>query len=160
MRGRKPLPTDVKLWRGNPGRRPLNVNEPKHATLDGAVPDELSTDDKARAEWLRIVETLSHGHVTIVDRATLVGYCVKFSQWQRLEAEAARHPFIVKAPSGYPIQNPAWGMANTAYKLMLKSAAELGITPSSRSRIAVTPKADDAADEFTKYQRRRLRAVK
>ena len=27
--GRKPLPTKIKLLRGNPGRRPLNENEPE-----------------------------------------------------------------------------------------------------------------------------------
>jgi hypothetical protein len=29
MRGRKPVPTQVKLLRGNPGKRPLNEGEPQ-----------------------------------------------------------------------------------------------------------------------------------
>ena len=161
MRGRKPHPTEVKLLRGNPGRRPLNLNEPKHETIDTAVPAEL-TDPLAQSEWSRIIATLSRGHVTTVDRSTLIGYCVKWAQWQTLEAAAALEPALVHTPSGYPIPNPLLGMANTAFKLMLKSAAELGITPSSRTRIVVAPKTDDptAADEFTQFQRRRLTLAK
>lgn len=162
MRGRKPHPTDVKLLRNNPGRRPLNLNEPKHTTIDPAVPEEL-TSEVARTEWTRVVETLGQGHVTTVDRATLMGYCQKYGQWLALEAEAAKHPFIIKSPSGYPIPNPALGMANVAFKLVLKAAAELGITPSSRTRIVVAPLKPGegpAADEFTQYQRRRLALAK
>lgn len=156
MRGRKPLPTEVKRLRGNPGHYPLNENEPKHADLEHDVPEEL-TDPKARKEWERVVSTLSNGHVTIVDRATLIGYCEKYAQWRTLEAEASRHPMLIKSPNGFPVPNPALGMANTAYKLMLKSAVELGITPSSRSRIVVAPRTDaNATDEFTRYQRKRL----
>ena len=96
--------------------------------------------------------------MTVVDRAVLIAYCEKFAQWRALEAAAAGQDFIIKAPSGYPIPNPAIGMANRALALMLKTAAELGITPSSRSRIAVQPGAADPAiapDEFTKYQQQR-----
>lgn len=135
MRGRKPQPTALKLLRGNPGKRPLNPAEPKHAPLPTDVPPEL-TDPIARGEWTRIAAILiSHGQVTTVDRAVLAGYCMKYAQWVALEAEAARHPFLVRAPSGYPIPNPALGMANRAFGLMLQAATELGITPSSRSRV-------------------------
>ena len=135
MKGRKPKPTALKLLQGNPGRRAVNTAEPKHGALDAAVPVEL-VDAAARAEWSRVATVLAaHGHVTTVDRATLLGYCLKYAQWQALEREAAAHPFIVKSPSGYPLPNLALGMANKAFALVLKAAAELGITPSSRSRV-------------------------
>ena len=145
MRGRKPQPTVLKVLRGNPGRRALNPAEPQHAPLEATVPAEL-TDPLAQAEWTRVAAMLiDRGQVTSVDRAVLAGYCLKYAQWQALEREAAGHPFIVRSPSGYPIPNPALGMANKVFGLMLKAAAELGITPSSRSRVvgtrpsAVTP---------------------
>jgi P27 family predicted phage terminase small subunit len=78
------------------------------------------------------------GQVTIVDRSILMGYCQKYAQWQKLEAEAAKRPAIVASPNGYPIPNPYAGMANKAFGLMLKAASELGITPSSRSRVKIT----------------------
>lgn len=146
MRGRKPQPTALKVLRGNPGRRKLNPAEPQHGALETDLPADL-TDPIAQAEWTRVAALLSaRGQVTTVDRAVLVGYCLKYAQWQALEREAARHPFIVKSPSGYPIPNPALGMANKVFGLMLKAAAELGITPSSRSRVSVTPAAPDAPE--------------
>lgn len=137
MRGRKPQPTSLKVIRGNPGRRPLNESEPDHPAIESDCPDDL-VDPVARAEWDRVTPQLIQcGQVTTMDRATLIGYCLKYAQWKALEAEARNHPFIVKSPNGYPIPNPALGMANKVFSLMLKAAAELGITPSSRSRVSV-----------------------
>lgn len=136
MRGRKPQPTALKVLRGNPGRRPLNAAEPVHDPLPTDCPDDL-VDPVARAEWTRIAPMLiTRGQVTSVDRSTLIGYCFKYAQWKALEDDARKHPFIVKSPNGYPLPNPALGMANKVFGLMLKAAAELGITPSARSRVA------------------------
>lgn len=145
MKGRKPQPTALRVLRGNPGRRQINASEPIHEPLSTACPDDLA-DPVARAEWDRIAPLLViRGQVTTVDRGTLMGYCLKYAQWQALEAEARKHPFIVRSPSNYPIPNPAIGMANKAFGLMLKAAAELGITPSARSRVSVQPLAQTSS---------------
>ena len=139
--GRRPHPTALKILRGNPGKRRLNPAEPTHPALAVACPAAL-VDALAREEWERIAPGLiQQGQVTTVDRATLMGYCVKYAQWQALETEARQHPTIVRAPSGYPIANPLLGMANRALHLMLKTAMELGITPSARSRVVAAPPA-------------------
>jgi P27 family predicted phage terminase small subunit len=144
-RGPKRQPTVLRLLRGNPGKRRINHEEPKPGPLAGDCPEVL-TDPAARAEWARVAPGLIRsGQVTNVDRATLIGYCHKWAQWQALEQEAARHPFLVKAPSGYPIPNPAISMANKAFGLMLKAAAELGMTPAGRSRVSVVPTATPAS---------------
>ena len=163
MRGRKPHPTELKFLRGNPGRRPLNHREPKHPAIDGDdIPGALLADNDiargALAEWKRIVDTLSRGHVATVDRPTLMAYCLKVGQWQALEAEASAAKFIVHAPSGYPMPNPLIAMANRALALMLRAAAELGLTPSSRSRVVLAPHEEPkggAVDDFTAFQRKR-----
>lgn len=137
MRGRKPKPTALKLLRGNPGKHRLNLHEPQHDPLDPAIPPDV-VDPVAQAEWTRVARLLiDRGQVTTVDRTVLTGYCVKYAQWLALEREAAAHPFIVRSPSGYPIPNPALGMANKVFSLLLKTAAELGITPSARARVHV-----------------------
>jgi P27 family predicted phage terminase small subunit len=103
--------------------------------MEADLPAEL-TDPVAQAEWTRIATMLiDSGQVTRADKAVLVGYCSKYAQWQALEKEAATHPFIVRSPNGYPLPNPALCMANKVFGLLLKAAAELGITPSSRSRV-------------------------
>lgn len=141
------MPTALKILRGNPGKRPVNSAEPTHPTLDLAVPPEL-VDPKAQAEWSRVAAMLAaRGQVTTVDRAVLIGYCLKYAQWHALELEAAKHPFIVRSPSGYPMPNPALGMANKAFALLLKAAAELGITPSSRSRVHAQLESPPAAPQ-------------
>lgn len=135
MRGAKPQPTALKVLRGNPGKRPLNQDEPQYDPLDVTCPADL-VDPVAQKEWARVAPLLiQRRQVTVVDRTTLVGYCLKYAQWRALEDEARKHPFVVRSPQGYPIPNPAIGMANKVFGLMLKAAAELGITPSSRSRV-------------------------
>jgi P27 family predicted phage terminase small subunit len=143
----------------------VNAREPKHATIDPTLPPELEAREPeapwlplARGEWLRIVETLGHGHVTTVDRGTLIAYCLKYGQWITYERAAGLEEAIIAGKTGYLMPNPRIALANRAYTAMLKAAVELGITPSSRSRIVAAPsKADPAIapDEFTKFQRRR-----
>ena len=158
MRGRRPKPTALKILTNNPGRRPLNDREPSHATIAPSVPAALRSDRGAAAEWRRVIGTLGKGHVTEVDRAILIAYCLKYAQWQRLELEARKVPAVVTAPSGYPIMSPRQAAADRALGLMLRAAVELGITPSARARIVLAPydRPENELDEFTAYQRRRL----
>lgn len=164
MRGRKPDPTAIKLLRNNPGRRPLNHNEPKHAPVDRAVPAVLLADNAvaraALAEWNRVIDTLSQGHVATVDRPTLVAYCFKVGQYETFEALAAAAEPTIAAPSGYPIVNPLIALANKAFAAMIRAAAELGLTPSSRTRVSAAPFEEPKGkgapvDEFTAFQRKR-----
>ena len=135
-RGRKPQPTKLRILRGNPGRRTINRDEPTPGALEPTAPAELR-DRAARAEWTRLApELFPSGHVTIVDRGALIGYCLKYAQWLKAERAAARKPLILTTAKGYPIPNPALGLANKLFALVLKASAELGITPSSRSRVA------------------------
>lgn len=144
MRGRKPQPTALRVLRGNPGRRAYNEAEPQHAPFDASdVPPELTAAGAAAvAEWQRIAPGLAvRGHVTTVDRGVLVAYCVKYAQWVDIEAEARRHPLIVKGSANTPIANPAIGLANRTLDLVIRAAAELGITPTARARIVAVPPA-------------------
>jgi P27 family predicted phage terminase small subunit len=160
MRGRKPQAAEIAQGKNNPGRRPLNVAAPKHPTIDPAIPDELR-DARARDEWRRLVGALAAGHVTTVDRATLIGYCQKYAQWQTLEARLVEEGLVLVASrSKVSMPNPVLGMAHKAFVLVVKAAAELGITPSTRARIVVTPQPEGAVDEFASHQRRRLTLAK
>lgn len=153
MRGRKPKPTAEKLLHNNPGHRPLNENEPKHPSLNpDDIPEQIQNNPSARQRWEEIAPTLvERGHVTVVDRDTLIGYCVKYAQWRRLEDLSFGKPEVIAAPSGYPMPNPLISMANKAFVLMLKAAAELGITPSSRTRV-VADRTERGGDSFARGQ--------
>lgn len=140
MKGRKPTPTTLKLLRGNPGRREINTDEPAPPPLSAEpVPHELK-DAHALGEWRRIAPGLiACGQVTMADRTLLVAYCLKYGQWLRLEEEALRHPLIVKGAAGNPISNPAVRLANQTLDLVIRAAAELGITPTARTRVMKAP---------------------
>jgi len=155
MRGRKPQPLEVALRRNNPGRRPLNLRAPTHPTIDPAVPLELR-DALARAEWTRIVEGLGAGHCTTMDRALLIGYCTQYAQWQRLEATLADEtPILTATRAKVRMVNPAFTLAQKTYALMMKTASELGLSPTARTRVVARPIETPAADEFSAYQRKR-----
>ena len=54
MRGRKPVPTALKILRGNPGKRAINREEPAPGSLPSEPPEEL-LDDVCRGEWARVI---------------------------------------------------------------------------------------------------------
>jgi P27 family predicted phage terminase small subunit len=149
MAGRRPTPTSLKLLNGNPGKRSLNKHEPKFSGIP-SCPKHL--DKAARTEWKRVASELTAtGLLTTVDRAALAAYCAAWSRWTDAEINIQKFGTVIKSPkSGFPIQNPYVGVANTALDQMRKFAVEFGMTPSSRSRISVTDgsKSDDPFTEF------------
>lgn len=136
--GRPPKPTVLKLLAGNPGKRPINEREPQPRELSPIVPRELS-DDVARAEWRRTVApAIRIGQISAADRALAIGYCELWATWRSQLAAAILRPHVVAVGKhNHPIPNPARVMANKTYLLLLKTASELGFSPSSRSRVTV-----------------------
>lgn len=152
MRGRKPKPTALKVVTGNPGRRPLNPHEPEAPTGLPECPGHLS--NAAREEWERIAETLHRmGLLSEIDRAALAAYCAAWGRWVEAEENLARTPALIKTPSGHVRQSPWIGIANRQLEIMAKFMAELGLTPSARSRVtagapAVPPPASNTASKY------------
>ena len=127
MRGRKPTPKRAE--------KPVDGIKP---------PPELSDD--ARREWRRVTAKLcAKGIVTELDRGLLAAYCQAYGRWAQAERAlgkmAALDPttggLMVKTKSGNAIQNPLVGTANKAMSDIARfAAAELGMTPSARTRVA------------------------
>jgi P27 family predicted phage terminase small subunit len=146
MAGRRPTPTATKLLNGNPGHRALNKSEPKF-TGTPTCPKHL--DKEAKTEWKRVsAELIAAGLLTTVDRAALAAYCSAWSRWLNAELSIQKFGTVIKSPkSGFPIQNPFVGVANTALEQMRRWAVEFGMTPSSRSRISTTPSGGNGGNE-------------
>ena len=148
-RGRKPKPTAAKIAAGNPGKRAINKAEPKPPTTAPPCPEHLG--EVARREWLRMVGHLEPlGLLTTIDGDALALYCTAYERWADAEQQLRKTGVIVKAPSGFPIQNPYLAIANKAMQQMQKLLVEFGCTPSSRSRISVEQQNKDALDDFLK----------
>ena len=151
MRGRKPKPTALKLIEGNPGKRPINGHEPKPPASKPTCPAHLSPT--AKAEWKRLAEALHRiGLLTQADRTALAAYCQAYGKWVEAEKKLAETPTLLKMPSGYIQVSPWVTISNKQMELMAKYMVELGLTPSSRSRMAGLPDGqlsrDDPAWEF------------
>ena len=69
MRGRKPTPTHLKLVKGNPGKRPMNANEPV-AVGDLFYPPDWFNDEQ-KEEWAYAIQHAPLGMLKKIERATL-----------------------------------------------------------------------------------------
>src|SRR5882757_7810709 len=83
--GPPPTPTNLKLLRGNPGKRKLSTNEPDPPPAIPTCPSHL--DKVAKREWRRISKELFEmGIISKLDRAALGAYCDAYGRW----AESAK----------------------------------------------------------------------
>lgn len=154
MRGRKPKSTSQRKLDGNPGKRPLNENEPHHdppADSFDTPPAELVDAPIAVAEWRRLAPLLRRARqVTEADRSALVALCLEWSRYLDATKKVRDTGLVVQTKSGYPMPNPYLPIATKALAACNKLWPELGLTPSSRSRVKTDgpPAADDPWSEF------------
>lgn len=155
MGGPRPKPTAWRRAEGNRGKRVWNHAEP--APPDGVpdCPEHLS--EEGRAEWFRLVETLAGmGVISRIDRAVLAAYCQAYGRWVEAEQKLKETPLLIRTPSGYVQQSPWLGIANRQMELMGRYMAEIGLTPASRSGIAVysqqTPEPVDKIEFVIVYE--------
>jgi P27 family predicted phage terminase small subunit len=153
-RGRKPKPTALKVLEGNPGKRPLNKNEPKPEKKAPRCPSWL--EPEAKKEWRRMSKQLEAlGVLTQVDAAAFAGYCQAYARWKEAEEFLSKHGTIFKTPSGYIQQVPQVSIAQTYLKIMKDFCSEFGLTPSSRTRIVVNNKTAQSDDPMERLLQRR-----
>ena len=145
--GRKPKPPNLKL-----------ITNSRHKVDNPPLPEPSRPDPPSfldaysKEEWARCVDDLcAYAGLSKIDVAVFAAYCQSYSQWRHateLHAEfSAANPLTrglviytkksVKNDSagGNLIQNPVVGQMNKAKRDMVRYAAELGMTPSARSRI-------------------------
>ena len=133
-RGRKPKPTALKILEGNPGKRPLNENEP--IPPKGIVKCPSWLEPEAKKEWKRLAPSLeAMGVLTQVDLTAFAGYCQAYARWREAEEFLTQHGSIFKTPSGYVQQVPQVSIAQQNLKIMQSFCSEFGLTPATRARI-------------------------
>lgn len=141
-RGPKATPTALFAIEGGRSKKPRD-KEP--VVTDSRLPPRPDwIDDYAKAEWAFIVPHLHRiGVLKIIDRAVVAAYCVAFGRWRLAEEKVkqitdpkdAFGGLLIKTQSGNIIQNPLVGVANAARRDMVRCAAELGLSPSSRAQL-------------------------
>ncbi len=157
MASTKPKPTVLKILEGNPGRRPLNKNEPKPPLITSGCPEWLS--DKAKEEWARAAPILERlGLLTEADRAVFILYCQTYGKWVEaekfLKEKGTTYAYPRKDKDGntisvYMAPFPQVSIARQCAELITKLCAEFGMTPSSRCRMSLPIENPD--DPFEKH---------
>lgn len=152
MKGRKPKPTRLKVVSGNPGKRPINQNEPKPTAYLNEAPEWFN--DLQREYWNSALQSAPRGLLGTMDREVLTVW-VCASVLHRLAVVAQTEldkgksaPMLTKTPGGMPVQSPYVGIINKQSSVMLKAASEMGFTPSSRARLSVDASSGDTGNSF------------
>ena len=121
-------PAKLKELAGNPGKRPINTNEPQAAGFVEPCPDWFSDD--AKEEWNRIIPELqAMGLIGKIDTAVVRAHCLVYGE------------VIATARSGEPLK------AAMLAQLRI-GACELGLTPLSRAKLSLPDGKKDDCDEF------------
>lgn len=159
--GRKAKPALDKIARGNPGKGPINDDQPMPDP--GIPPAPVFLSDEAKEEWDWISERLfDAGILAEIDKGQLAVYCQAYARWAEAERELAQCPMIYITPKGDYKSHPAVYVANANMRILQSAIATLGMNPSSRNGI----KALDAGakkgkgDPWADYQDRIRKAQK
>ena len=157
-KGRKPLPTHLKVVRGTEKPSRANPNEPKPSPAIPRPPDLLGKE--AKKAWHRTAKHLYElGVLSELDRDALAAFCVQYAIWvdavDRIQKNGViqEDGLLAETPNGYPVQHPLVAIINRAQSEMRKWMTEFGMTPSSRTRISAQPQ--EEPDEFEMFLRGR-----
>ena len=106
-----------------------------------AAPGWIS--DHAAAEWDRVMPILAERRIlTEADLGSLENYCVAIGQVREMEAHLQTFGHLIDVDGAWK-RNPAVGIQSDAMTRARLLAAELGLTPVSRSRPAIRDDEDD-----------------
>lgn len=148
MKGRKPIPTKLHVLNGNPGKRPLNQNEPKPIPIAPKPPGWL--DPIAKKLWKDLAPQLEKlGLLTKIDGVAFEAVCQSYATWVKcerfLKENGMTTTLITDKGSEYAQQRPEVSISNKALQNFKAFITEFGLTPSSRSRISI--KAENSGED-------------
>jgi P27 family predicted phage terminase small subunit len=148
MRGRKPTPTKLKLVRSVRKSR-INKKEPQ-PPISLLEPPYYLNDIEKKIWVYHAKEAHGLGIVTTLDVCTFEVMVVNWALAIRCKEELEK-PLVYQGPNGGAIQNPFLPIRRRAYEQAMKAAAELGFTPSARSRVTAS-KPKEEEDPFAAYE--------
>lgn len=151
MAGRNPLPTKLKILTGNPGRRPINKNEPEPTAGIPSMPKWLKDFPGAMKEWKRESKILDGmGILTIAEAGNLAMRCYLASEIHALAADIKKEGRVMtsvvavtddgKEIYGEPKANPKAIQIKNLITEYRQIGSLLGLDPSSRTRLTVIEK--------------------
>ncbi len=152
VKGRKPLANAVKEASGafakDPQRR--NADEPKPKLGRPRIPDAVEDDPTAKSRWHWVCDQLeSMNLLAVTDQGLIAGYCLDYSMMLALWEVIKGGQVSDMDEKGRTKLKPEANQFHTYSDRILKREAELGLTPSSRSRLKA-PQSEEE-DEFAQW---------
>ena len=160
-RGPKPTPTELRILRGNPSKRPLNAAEPQPPAIGIVMPEHLS--EVAARRWGELLPMLQATRVmTRADVEALARYCDTYEWWlavrAKLKAEGDTYPILNDGGEiKYIAQRPEVSIAHKLATQLRQLEADFGLSPAARVSLKVEP---DAPQETTLQKFLALKAAR
>ena len=131
------IPSNLKLLRGNPGKRPISKNEPKPRPITPDAPEYLSP--LALRRWNELLPELEIiGTLTIIDADIFGLYCVAWADIVELTADIEENGRSYEVgTNGALSSRPEVAMLNRAKDDIRRFGAELGIGAAARTKVEV-----------------------
>lgn len=153
MAGRKPLPTHLKILRGNPGKRPLNKHEPKFAEDLPEPPGYLS--DRSRNIFVMIrarLESMGYASSSHTEALTLIALRLEEVELctETLNAEGLTQHKTDDKGNVTRRARPEVVIRHEAAKHAQSLLAEFGLTPSSATKVIIPSK--QPTNAFQKFK--------
>jgi len=140
-----PVPLHLRILRGNASKRALRAEPEPTCEPECPEPPRFLRGVAADEYWRIAPELHRLGLLTTVDVPSLCAYCVSYARWFQAEEALARMAdtptsgLLIKSVAGDPRANPLLSISRRAAENMLRFAAEFGMTPVARSRLAAGP---------------------
>jgi P27 family predicted phage terminase small subunit len=128
--------------------QPFFSARPTPAAGTPDCPDHL--DDLARKEWDRLTSILVAMKVlTEADYIALANLCQAYSTLVNAQKQMNKTGILYKSKSGYIQQSPLLGIIHTQTTIVNNLLREFGLTPSSRTRVAVVEPKNKRINPFS-----------
>lgn len=165
MRGRKPIPTLLKLVSGTQRKHRLNPDEPQPVGDLLVPPPDLAAEE--REIWCYAIENAPKGLLRLLDLKLFLGWVLAAAEVDLAEKMLREHGREVKKGGDQRITiNPDGTQVKTvrsvtmvlsnwvkirreAFQRMMKATSELGFSPTSRSRITLAGGGSKEANRFS-----------
>lgn len=145
MVGRKPIPTKLRMIKGNRTHRPLPKNEPKVEPLKTILPPEEylgkhadMLTPNAKDAWELISKDLhGAGILTRLDYMSVISLCLYLGDWIEARKLIIKHGRYVKTDDNHLQTSVFVRQASQSWEQAKSIMSSFGMTPSDRTRIQV-----------------------
>lgn len=167
MRGRKPLPTNIKKKKGTLQKCRTLEDEVQPEALDEMPQAPVWLSDIGKEEWQRVVQYLIDNELLAsCDLSMVALYCNEISVYIESEETLRKNSRMIaykdeKGKVKHAQQVPLQIIARKSLESAMKLAAEFGFTPSSRTRIGTESQRSTDSDPLARIlELKRQRAAK